>query len=179
MAMVWTLAASAWVLPAMWSDRLAPTSAVEAMFGHEPCTAPRSPRNGTTSLEIVRAAVTGGAGGDAAARATSGSMAVLMGYPSLRLAAGLIRPSGSRWTSTGNSDGGEPNECRVLGRCRYAGRSDDPDRRGHDRDRACDLPHRRRSGPMVPTSFAEDRSSPSAGHGTPLVRNVGILAGQL
>jgi hypothetical protein len=33
------------------------------------------------------------------------------------------------------------------------------------------------SAPMVPPLSPEDRSSPSAGHGTPLLRNVGIYAG--
>ena len=75
MAMVWALAANAWVLPVMWSDRLAPTRAVEAMFGQEPCTAPRNPRKGTTSLETC---FMDGAG-TGSATSTVGWTAVLTG----------------------------------------------------------------------------------------------------
>ena len=57
-ARVSMLAASAWVLPAMCSVRLAPTRAVEAMFGHEPCTAPAKGRveraNSTLQDRLVK-----------------------------------------------------------------------------------------------------------------------------
>ena len=72
--------------------RLAPTSAVEAMLGHEPCTAPRSPRNGTASLEVC---VTVGTR-EGTATSGGGWTAVLTGAPSLwdtTSSAGPCRPS--------------------------------------------------------------------------------------
>lgn len=49
-------AARAWSPPTMSRPRLAPTSAVAAMLGAEPCTAARMPRRGMASAEVVRTA---------------------------------------------------------------------------------------------------------------------------
>jgi hypothetical protein len=62
------LAARAWELPVMSSERLAPTNAVLATLGPESCTAPKKPSNGTTSGETLRMTGKGTAAWTAGAR---------------------------------------------------------------------------------------------------------------